>query len=434
MYEKAKWDTFLPALKSGNCCLLLGPEILCIRKPDNTSSSVLDVFSEYMGKRLVEEDISYDSSINNFYYRAGRFISKKFPPPDLNQFSDEIDVFVNNIINQPTDYFSKLIRLPFHSIVNMVPDHFVSSTLTKLGYEFVEEIYDYSNPARSNPTLTDEMKLVYYLFGKYDKPESVAVTEKDQLLQIKNIVAGTPPIPDNITNRFKDQKKSFLFLGFNFNDWYFRLVIDALKIPKPKQSYYPLYSNAHQTAFLAKEYYTEKYGIEFVDPSTENFIDEMILRYETRYGPLGRKLSFVFDFHDDDMAVFAELKTQLQVNLIRNRVEFWDKTTGMIGGGAVASVDEMAVKADIYVPFLSRFFLNDAACINRINTCVQQAHTSIIPIRAGFVFYEAVIPDLKKKSLMILPQEDKEPLSGLAAPMLSKTCFELASIINRIVH
>ncbi len=431
--KEQQWNQFLRALKSRNCCLLLGPEISCIKTSADTSSPVLEVFSEYMNKRLTEENIPYDPSINNFFYRASRFIAKQYPPDRPNQFSDEIEVFVKNYIDKPCDYFNKLIRLPFNTIVNMVPDNFVATALKKQGYEFVEEVYDYSNPAKSDQTIKDEVQLIYYLFGRFDNPDSVAVTEKNQLAQIKNMVAGEPPISANIRTRFKDPEKSFLFLGFNFNDWYFRLVINALGIPKPKQSYYPVYSKTHQIAFLAKEFYTEKYGIEFVDPNTDSFIDEIIVRYENAYGPIDKKLLFVFDFHDEDTAVFTEMRDQLRNNLIRNRVSFWDKTTDRVAGGTIVSVDDQAKKADVYIPFLSKYFLNDASCLNRITNCLSQANTSVVPIQAGFVAFDAAIPELRKKSLMILPQ-DNMPLTAHTLAKLTETCFELATIINHIVR
>jgi hypothetical protein len=56
-----------------------------------------------------------------------------------------------------------------------------------------------------------------------------------------------------------------------------------------------------------------------------------------------------------------------------------------------------------------------------------------MPILAGFAAFDAVIPDLGKKALKILPQ-DNMPLSALSSAKLSETCNELASIINRIVR
>jgi hypothetical protein len=126
------------------------------------------------------------------------------------------------------------------------------------------------------------------------------------------------------------------------------------------------------------------------------------------------------------------MKAQLELNLIQKRVTFWDKTD-IQGGGDKDLVNDQAKKADVYVPFLSKFFLNDLTCVNRINNCLNQPNTSVIPVLAGFAAFDAAIPDLGKKALMILPQ-DNMPLAALTPAKLSETCKELASIINRIVR
>ena len=248
-----QWDTFLPELKNRNCCLLLGPEISCINRNAKPSVSVLEAFSEYIKIKLDLLGITYNPAINNFHYRANKLINSQYPDrPFL--FETEITNFEQGILLQPHPYFNQLVKLPFNTIINMVPDGLIAQALQQGGYEFVDEYYDYNNPIQREMTATDEMLLLYNLFGKYNIPSSVAVTEKDQLRQIKNMVAGLPPIPDIITTRFNDKnkKKSFLLLGFNFNEWHFRLVIDALKIPKPVYSYYPVYSKNHQVAFLTQ--------------------------------------------------------------------------------------------------------------------------------------------------------------------------------------
>jgi hypothetical protein len=426
-----QWKEFLPALKSRNCCLLMGPELSCARNGQNESITVLQAFSDFMGKRLTEEGIAFDNTIDNFYYRANKFIGSKYPGQSF-RFEEEIKNFVTDTIEKPNEYFSKLVRLPFNTIVNMVPDNFTNQALTAQGYEFAEDYYDYSKAANERASLPEEMQLVFNLFGTYQFAESVAVTEKDQLTLIKNIVAGLPRIPTNLTTRFADKKKSFLFIGFNFNDWYFRLVIDALQIPKPVQSYYPVYSNVNKVAFLNQEFYTEKFGIQFVDTDTEAFIADLIQRYENDYGPLDRKLKMVIDYVDKDADVHGELKVQLQLNSLSKRMEFWSKDD-IEAGGKLTEVDDRVKTADVYVPLLSKYFINDNACLVRIQQALQQPNTKVIPILSGYAAYDAALPTLKKNSLLVLPR-DNMPLQPLTAAELSKKCVELATTINCIIR
>lgn len=434
MIEDKKWDKFLQTIKNRNCCLLLGPEISCLADKPGTNLSVLDAFSEFMRKRLDDEHIEHDNAIQNFYYRANRFINKQYPPDRPSEFSEEILSFANARIAEPCTYFNTMVRLPFNTIVNMVPDEFICNALDNQGYEFVKDHYDYTSNTNSTAALSEEMQLVYNLFGTYDNPQSVAVTEKDQLSLVKNIVAGKPALPTSLITRFKDRNKSFLFLGFNFNDWYFRLIIDSLQIPKPVHSFYPVYSNSHQVAFLTQEFYNEKFGIQFVAQDTDQFVAELLARYQTNYGSLERKLLCVLDYSLKDSAMVKEMHAQFMLNKLKARVDFWYREKDLVPGLPLSTIDDQARNADIYLPFLSKDFVNDADCMNRINAALYQDKTGVIPILAGYGAFEAAIPDLRKRSLLILPREDKTPLSAMEPVALSKACSNLASIINCIIR
>src|SRR4051812_27155046 len=124
LLTKQQWNNFLPDLKNRNCCLLLGPEISSIHFNNITGFSVLSAFSKYMEERLIANDIPYNQNMDNFYYRANKFINHQYPE-NSTEFEKEIRVFVRQVLAQDTPYFNKLIKLPFNTIVNMVPDDLV---------------------------------------------------------------------------------------------------------------------------------------------------------------------------------------------------------------------------------------------------------------------------------------------------------------------
>ena len=423
-----QWRDFLIELKKKKCCLLLGPEINCLRQPGGTPVSVEGAFSDFVGKRLIQEKIAFDPTIDSFYYRANKFIQGKYPTkPYL--FADEIEKFRNEELTNPPPYFKMLAKLPFHSIVTMQPDNFIADTLAASGYEMIADYYDFSDPTVKKIELSDEMQLVYNIFGSYNLPKSVAVTEKDQLVQVKSIVACVPGIPVQVTNRFKDETKSFLFLGFDFNDWHFRLVLDALQIPKPNLAYYPIYSNGYQVALMTQEFYSEKFGIEFVSPDTDVFLAQLTSRYERKYGKLDRQLTCVLDYHDDNLIQFTTLVNQLRQNGISQRMTFLYKYPGQDR----AELDSQAATADVYIPLMSSSFIGDQACVDRTKAAIGQANTSLIVVITGYTSYETAFPGIKQKRLMALPR-DERALSSCQGDELAKTCYELAKTINCIIR
>lgn len=425
----ADWTRFLGELKKKKCCLLLGPEISCLTT-GNATQTVLQAFSGYMQQRLVEEQIVFDNTIDNFYYRAHKFINSKYPDK-LFLFKDEIELFCNRVLNNVPEYFKKLVRLPFNSIISMTPDNFVATTLRDGGYELVEAHYDYSEQAVKNIEITEEMQLVYSVFGSYTNPASVAVTEREQLDQIKRLVSGLPGFPTQVTTRFKDATKSFLFLGFDFNDWHFRLIIDALQIPRPNYSFYPIFSRNHDVGLMTQEFYSEKFGMKFIEPDTDVFLTDLIQRYEQVYGSLDRKLLCVIDYQDDDLKYANAVKDQLKLNGIAKRMDFFDKTEAE--GQNIAVLNDKAAAADLYIPLISSTFIKDAGCLERAKKCITQEKTNVVPIITGYSSYETAFPGLKKKSAIILPREAKA-LSSYPENDLVKVCYEMAGIINCVIR
>ena len=424
-----EWSKFLGELRKKKCCLLIGPEINCI-VGDQGTQTVMQAFSKYMQKRLTDEKITFDQNIDNFYYRAHKFINNKYPDR-IYKFSEEIDQFTQQVLNVLPEYYKKLVRLPFNSIVSMTPDSFIANTLKDAGYELVEDYYDYSDQAKKTIEITEEMQLVYNIFGTYSQPVSVAVTERGQLDQIKSLVSGLPGLPTQVITRFKDETKSFLFLGFNFNDWHFRLIIDALQIPRPNYSFYPIYSKGHEVGLMAQEFYSEKFGIKFIDPDTDFFLQELIKRYEDTYGSLDRKLICVLDYQDEDLKYLNAVKDQLKKNGISKRMDFIDKTD--LVGQDISELDKKAADADLYIPLISSSFIGDPGCLARTQKCIAQEKTNVVPVIAGYSSYETAFPGLKKKSSIVLPRGAKA-LASFPDNELVQACYEMARMINCVIR
>jgi hypothetical protein len=424
------WNAFLKELKCGQCCLLLGPGIKCIiDEADNTKEySVLDKFSGFIKQLLDNHAIPYNKEQNDFYYLAHRYISTQYPRQE-SKFETEIEDFRNSLSQIQPPFFQKIARFPFSSIVNLVPDNFLATQLSQVGYEFVEEYYDYN--VTRNFDITPEMQLVFNLFGSFENPDSVAVTEQKHLNLLKNLVAGKPAISDKIINRFKDEKKSFLFLGFNFNDWHFRLVLDALNIPKPNNfSFSPQIGREDVIGFLTGEFYSETVGLKLVDQTTDEFIDELATRYQQLYGDFNRKLKVVLDYHSDDSAQFKEFLEAMEISNIAKRIEIWHK--GKLQGGDNANVvDDQLKEAEVYIPFLSNPFFKDPASRARVEQALNDNTKKVILVHTNFCAFEKILP--VKKALIVLPR-NSVPLSSKTGADLSQVCNEAVRIINCVVR
>lgn len=424
-----EWEQFIAELRAGRCCLLLGPEIRCMSVDNGNVYSVLDSFSNMISEKLQVLNVEYNNAEKDFHYVASKYIGSQYSDKP-ERFEKEIVEFRESRLKCEPEFFKDIARLPFNAIVNMVPDSFLATQCAAMGYEFVEDFYDYS--AARPVDLTDEMQLIYNLFGTYDYPDSVAVTEKRQLSLLKNLISGSPAVPDKITFRFSNKRNSFLFLGFNFNDWHFRMIMDVLKIPKPNNfSFSPKIGEGNEVAFLTKEFYSESIGLTMMEQTTEDFVATLTTEYQRRYGSFDRKLPVLLDYHDNDLVQFQEVSNILGISGIRKRISTWDKRK-LHGGDQVAETERQLEAAEVYIPFLSNSFLQDTKARDRVVKALDDPNKKVIPVIANYCPWQAAIPN-NKKALITLPR-NQVPLSSSQGADLSKICNDLVRIINCVVR
>lgn len=74
---------------------------------------------------------------------------------------------------------------------------------------------------------TPERPLVYHLFGSMDDPDSLVLTEDDYFEWLVAWVARRRTVPDDVQKRLI--KRPLLFLGYNLEDWDFKVVFQSIK-------------------------------------------------------------------------------------------------------------------------------------------------------------------------------------------------------------
>ncbi|MBD0378006.1 MAG: hypothetical protein ICV51_20550, partial [Flavisolibacter sp.] len=237
--DDIKWNTLTKALHNNRCILFIGPSLPVY----STGTDKVDFYSLaalHLSKELMDNGFEFDQTLSqNLYYIAQKFIaySGNYRP----SLEDEISKLYNNevakIIKDLSDtiptLYKTILQLPWHTIVNMQPDNFFQNALKP---NDVFCFYHYKSKD-IEVKLNEDQFLVYNLFGsilkersKY-KVDSLVLTEEDQVEFVRNLVSGNPRVPDCIISRF-DNDKIYIFLDCNFENWYFRLLMEILKIHK----------------------------------------------------------------------------------------------------------------------------------------------------------------------------------------------------------
>jgi hypothetical protein len=424
-----QWNRLITELKNGNCCLFLGTGISCLA--DNGSNyTSSEYFATWIRNRLDDAGIAYNPANTNHLYLVKKYIDNVYKGRD-SFFVDDIKAFKNELNGHLPQFYKQVVQLPFRSVVCTAHDNFFSKALNEAGYVFHEETYEFDLHTSNKVELDDEMQLVLNILGTYEKPASIPCNEKRLLTQIKNITNEDPRIETNIKVRFTNEQKTFIFLGFDFNEWYFRLILDSLKVPSPVASYYPLLNQQHEVAILTQEYYSDNYGINFLGPDTFSFLEELIQHYEEKYGPLNKRVNIAIDYHPADQRIFDAMLLQLTATFqVRNPVIL--STYDILPGEDWHTFDAFAAQADVYIPFISAEFLNDQACAARNRTSLINATQQTLFIQSKYVDYPRILGNMANKAI-VLPK-NRNVLSSLSDQELNEHCYKLSRLINSIVR
>ena len=75
-----------------------------------------------------------------------------------------------------------------------------------------------------------DQPIVYSLFGRHDRPESMVLTDKNLLEYLVRLTKASPPLPDPVRATLRASSTLFLFVGFGFTNWWLRLLLKVLDV------------------------------------------------------------------------------------------------------------------------------------------------------------------------------------------------------------
>ena len=82
-------------------------------------------------------------------------------------------------------------------------------------------------PDPDAPATTPDEPLVYHLFGRYDDPDSLVLTEDDHFEWLVAWINKRDLIPDLVGKRLTN--RPLMFLGYRLDDWEFKVIFHGIK-------------------------------------------------------------------------------------------------------------------------------------------------------------------------------------------------------------
>ncbi len=212
------FEKILTYIANEQCVLVIGPEILRFEgKPMNM----------YLRDRLYEQ---FKNDVTHYYQNDGLFL---FPSEDESVKSDLAQSLRQECYQLPAlqeyqeDLFKTIARLPFHLIISINPDTFLTDTFYKYGIRHRFSHYrkgDRPSDEVAPPTL--EEPLIYNLAGSVLEDESL-VLDYDDLFSLIGSSLGAAGLPSGLQTAL-EKIRTYIFIGFSFEKWYTQVMLRIL--------------------------------------------------------------------------------------------------------------------------------------------------------------------------------------------------------------
>lgn len=456
------WQNLLRAVDNRECILVLGPEVAAIER-EGRRISLPTLLAQHLAAAVYEQnprdELVNDTNpayvakaLEDAIYKQEFNRNPNFSPKNAR---DALAGIINDFYAQydfrDFPVYGQLAKMPFHFIVETTPAPFLAQALYEVGKLDANCLfYHYANPTHNNGIKIQDndiqpyAPLVYQLFGSVEQPASMVVTERDQLAFLDAILQkeNTAGIPSSVAIHFTSGKegefnKTFVFLGFDFNQWHLRLILHLIGRYQRQKETYAL-QNPRDLGALNAFFYSNNFDVRFVDTPAERFLaefDAALQRPVVVAAPENPKLRVFLLYDPTDEAEKNALDTQLNPLKRTEFVQTWDESQILPGADREQEIAGRIAEADIILLLITANFFSEDIYNKYLPAALQRQEANqskVIPLLVKSVDWEGTPIG---RLYTVLPRNrlalDKQPNPETA---LSDTINQLKGHIERIVN
>ena len=253
--EFARWPALLRYIQRGRCTPILGHGLVepILGSLREMAQDWADKYHYPMARHEREslprvaqyltiqqgQMFPYDDLEESVRHRVqARFVD--LLPVDLRQGSASVDELIQVIGDQqredaPYEPHKALAQLGLPIYITTNVDNLLAAALAETGrdpevvlcpwnrdLERIESVFDREPDYLPTP----QRPLVYHLFGRLDRPESLVLTEDDYFDYLIGVTENKDLIPPCVRAMLTDS--ALLFLGFSVSDWRFRVLLRSI--------------------------------------------------------------------------------------------------------------------------------------------------------------------------------------------------------------
>jgi hypothetical protein len=257
-----QWESLVEAIRQEKCMLFIGPDATINYGDANRQSDFLkELTSKNPDSILAYHDsdglLVFDdvSSKDQFYRFLREFYQQPIPNPLL----------------------QKLALIPWHVAITVTPDLALNAAFSGQGLEYSHHYYvtKTQNTLKEHPT--KERPLLYNLLGCVLQDESLITSHFDLFDTIQSILADKNLPPEIVNMLGSAQTRNVVFLGFQFDKWYYQLLLYLLQLKSNLKG--RLAASVMPPEQLDQLVLSAQYKINFISGDLESFIDALLSKF-----------------------------------------------------------------------------------------------------------------------------------------------------------
>jgi hypothetical protein len=248
-YDAIRWRRLMQALRHQGCVLFIGPEI----SVNSSGKSLHQEFYKELDEDFDEieylEDEGYFSPESDevILYDIIEFYSKEFPKK--NKAGRKI--------------LEELARVPFSLIISITPDDTMHKVMEH--YNLDHQFLAFDGTKQEAEPITPEKPLVYNILGNAANNGRYIFTHENFYNFINKVV-----IPSEIKKKIQEATH-YLFIGFDFDKWYNRLLLFILDFDQKKSGAHRITIGKKTVKKEIENFISKQFKITFVENDYSQF-------------------------------------------------------------------------------------------------------------------------------------------------------------------
>lgn len=259
------WNEILASIEREACILILGPGAIIGKEEDNLHDKLCRLLEEYL-------ELSVEENPEKLFFLGNQITQKRGWRKTLSDLTQKA-----YSQETPHEVYAKLSCIPLPLIMSTSPDMVLHMAFDQQGIPHQFSHYNYKKNPELETAPTNENPLIYNLFGRLDDEDSLVLTH-DSLFDFIFSILSTKPLPLPLKEKIVDAY-NLVFLGFDFESWYMKILLRLFKSHKKEISYAHAW-RAESLKIDTREFYASNFKLDFVDANVIDFVNELHSRCE----------------------------------------------------------------------------------------------------------------------------------------------------------